>query len=318
MVKRLKIIIIISTFTCLVSVTETVQHKEYYRSLPPVDYSLANAEKNDVKYRLFTNISDETGTFLTEESVKNINIKKYVPTIVLIHGWTTNDTSPWYPIVKNKYFEKGTHNIIYINWQKAGNLEYDVSSANIKPVGKYIAEFLIKSGIQREQVHIIGHSLGSQLASFIGKFYTKLTGEKLGRITGLDPAGPKFEHPLLPENLHLSQKDAEFVDVIHTDIEWFGYTMPIGHIDFYPNNGGHQPGCPTREIDDNCSHARSTLYFAESISKSIVATECTIEAEDTINIKTIEGGKQVIFGQKTNKKARGSYVFSTNSEKLFL
>lgn len=37
--------------------------------------------------------------------------------------------------------------------------------------------------------------------------------------------------------------DARFVDVIHTDIQVYGYTHPCGHIDFYPNGGTNQPGC---------------------------------------------------------------------------
>ena len=37
--------------------------------------------------------------------------------------------------------------------------------------------------------------------------------------------------------------DADFVDVIHTDLKGLGIDQPIGHLDFYPNGGDVQPGC---------------------------------------------------------------------------
>lgn len=68
----------------------------------------------------------------------------------------------------------------------------------------------------------------------------------LRRITGLDPAGPLFFPDLpvvMPEN-HLSEKDASFVDIVHTDNGGYGYPVPTGMADFYVNSGYRfQPGC---------------------------------------------------------------------------
>lgn len=73
---------------------------------------------------------------------------------------------------------------------------------------------------------------------------------KIGRITALDPAGPAWSHEDMdPHKERLCPSDADFVDVIHTDIYYSGFTAPIGHVDFYPNEGKHQPGCPSRDIE---------------------------------------------------------------------
>ena len=45
-----------------------------------------------------------------------------------------------------------------------------------------------------------------------------------------------------------SQTDADFINVIHTNGEEaiamaMGLLKPLGHVDFYPNGGGLQPGC---------------------------------------------------------------------------
>lgn len=45
--------------------------------------------------------------------------------------------------------------------------------------------------------------------------------------------------------MRLDPTDADFVDVVHTDIDFLGSLTQSGHIDFYPNGGLDQRGCPT-------------------------------------------------------------------------
>lgn len=132
------------------------RQKEFYRGLPPVNYDLADAVKTDVKFKVFTHPEQQFGKMLTVDNVADENLDKTVPTILLIHGWTTDDTSPWYQPLKDVCFRLCPHNVIYVNWWLAGGKTYEVSSANAKPVGKYVACFLLKSGVPLENIHLIG------------------------------------------------------------------------------------------------------------------------------------------------------------------
>ncbi|NXC16255.1 LIPR2 protein, partial [Corythaeola cristata] len=103
-------------------------------------------------------------------------------------------------------------------------------------------------------------------------------------LSGLDPAQPYFQDT--PVEVRLDQSDAEFVDVIHTDIAptipylGFGISTPIGHLDFYPNGGEEMPGCDKNAISQivdidgiwqgtrdfvACNHLRSYKYYSDSI-----------------------------------------------------
>jgi len=140
-------------------------------------------------------------------------------------------------------------------------------------------------------MHLVGHSLGAHLMGKAGRCFHEIQGQKIGRITGLDPAGLRFTSgPLfegkrilaLPElrSEMLSKESATFVDVIHTDgghapcifcLPKFGTLQPMGHYDFYPQGGSDQPGCllgvDTQEegVPVACSHSRVLKYFLHSI-----------------------------------------------------
>ena len=57
---------------------------------------------------------------------------------------------------------------------------------------------------------------------------------------GLDPSHTDEFFPLDEPDLRLDTTDAQFVDIIHTEGR---FTVPIGHVDFFPNGGLVQPGC---------------------------------------------------------------------------
>jgi hypothetical protein len=112
-------------------------------------------------------------------------------------------------------------------------------------------------------------------------------GGRLGRITGLDPAGPYFEYTA--PKVRLDVTDALFVDVIHTDgaptyYIGLGLLQSSGHVDFYPNGGLDQPKCVSTlskvtngifnlafsdydefEKVSGCSHFLAVYLFTDSI-----------------------------------------------------
>ena len=65
--------------------------------------------------------------------------------------------------------------------------------------------------------------------------------------SALDPADPYFQDT--DNKVRLDPSDAKFVDVIHTDSSTMlslgmGAKQSMGHLDFFPNGGTDQPGCP--------------------------------------------------------------------------
>lgn len=105
----------------------------------------------------------------------------------------------------------------------------------------------VDEGLNVSKFHIVGHSLGAQMAGLIGRHaYRKSEGEtKIARITGLDPAFPAFYPSIAAKPIN--KNDAIFVDIIHTDAWIYGAPKSTGTVDFWPNGGSTlQPGCPRR------------------------------------------------------------------------
>lgn len=85
---------------------------------------------------------------------------------------------------------------------------------------------MLNSGLNIEKFSIVAHSLGCQLASMTAREIKSRSNFKIKRISALDPAFPLFYPGLLAG--HLSENDAEFVDVIHTDAFLYGAPISTG------------------------------------------------------------------------------------------
>lgn len=87
-------------------------------------------------------------------------------------------------------------------------------------------------------------------------------------LAGLDPALPFFATNSLSNKLDAT--DAHFVDVIHTNIGYFGKIEASGHFDFYMNGGQTQPACYNHK-SKYPPHAKYFSLFAFAKSASIQA-----------------------------------------------
>ncbi|XP_068174513.1 lipoprotein lipase [Antennarius striatus] len=206
---------------------------------------------------------------------------------IVIHGWTvTGMYESWVPkMVSALYEREPSANVIVVDWLTRASQHYPTSAAYTKLVGRDVAKFVTwihnELNLPWDRIHLLGYSLGAHAAGIAGD----LTDHKISRITGLDPAGPTFEHA--DDQNTLSPDDAQFVDVLHTNTRGspdrsIGIQRPVGHIDIYPNGGAFQPGCDIQNtllgialegikglqnMDQlvKCSHERSIHLFIDSL-----------------------------------------------------
>uniref|UniRef100_UPI001E1B0074 lipase member I n=1 Tax=Jaculus jaculus TaxID=51337 RepID=UPI001E1B0074 len=184
----------------------------------------------------------------------------------IIHGYRpTGSTPTWLQKFQSTLLMEEDMNVIVVDWsQGATTFIYNRAVKNTRVVADILSKSiinLVSHGASLDSFHFIGMSLGAHVSGFVGK---KFSGQ-IGRITGLDPAGPKFSGT--PPNSRLDYTDAKFVDIIHSDAEGLGIQEPLGHIDFYPNGGKTQPGCPKTVFSGTeyfkCEHQRAIhLYLA--------------------------------------------------------
>ncbi|XP_027053477.1 inactive pancreatic lipase-related protein 1-like [Pocillopora damicornis] len=239
--------------------------------------------------------------------------------------------------MKDALLQREDCNVIVVDWFKGAKKGYFQSAGNTRLVGAMVGElvkFLISSvdGSPElaERFYVVGVSLGAQTAGYAGN-YLKEKGIKLGRITGLDPAGPLFTK-VDDIRFRLDPDDAGYVDVIHTDmpprgsIFGLGMRRDAGHTDFFLNGGVRQPGCKKHEIDFDifkttlCDHARSVEYYYASVQNP-----CSWKAYPCQSLNDCENGKttacigecpSVGYGADQTKKV-GRFFLRTNSKAPF-
>ncbi|XP_039569147.1 lipase member I [Passer montanus] len=202
----------------------------------------------------------------------NVTASAYLNTnkkiVFVIHGFRPTGSPPaWLGNMKKLLLSSEDINLIIVDWNRgATTVNYNTAVENCGKVAEILKNYvdqMVVGGASLDSLYLIGVSLGAHIAGFVGQKYNG----KLGRITGLDPAGPSFTGE--PPESRLDPTDAQFVDVIHSDIDVLGFKKPLGTIDFYPNGGMDQPGCPKTFLSGlhyfKCDHQRSVFLFLASL-----------------------------------------------------
>lgn len=147
-----------------------------------------------------------------------------------------------------EYLARGSYNLFYIDYSDLARGPCYVQAVhNLRFVGRCLGLLLdriLETGTR--DIHLIGFSLGAQLANFASIAIRPYT---VNRITGLDPAMPLYVG--VPKDDRLDASDAKFVDVYHTNAFVQGKVEQCGDVDFYFNGGIIQPGC-TSWKDSEC------------------------------------------------------------------
>lgn len=72
-------------------------------------------------------------------------------------------------------------NVVIVDWGVgAKHMNYMIAASNTRTVGAYTGRLITAMVPDLSSVHVIGHSLGAQIAGFVGAW----TEGKIGRITG--------------------------------------------------------------------------------------------------------------------------------------
>jgi len=251
--------------------------------------------------------NNETLDWQNPKTIADSTFDSAKPTFIFVHGFLSSVDEEWLVDLVKVSLLMADVNTVRIGWTGGASLWFPWSSnplslyaqwtANTRVVGAEIAMLVTemkKLGANLDSFWLIGHSLGAHVMGFAGK---RVPG--IGRITGLDPADPRFGAS--PPAARLDPSDATFVDVIHTDghefLEHinggfgFGVKKPLGHVDYYPNGGENQPGCKQlrdvfwpSNIKENtvsyvtCNHQRAYKILIEAIKAKAEGRTCRFKA----------------------------------------
>ncbi|XP_056179493.1 endothelial lipase [Falco biarmicus] len=251
--------------------------------------------KPQVRFHLrSTRDSEEDGCpLIIGQRLEGCGFNVTAKTFLIIHGWTMSGMfETWLgSLVSALQEQEQDANVVVADWLSLAHQLYTDAVNNTEIAGRSIARLLdwLQENplFQLENVHLIGYSLGAHVAGFAGNHVHGT----IGRITGLDPAGPMFEGA--DPSKRLSPDDANFVDVLHTYTREtlgvsIGIQMPVGHVDIYPNGGDFQPGCGLSDVLGaiaygtigevvKCEHERSVHLFVDSLvnqDKQSFAFQC--------------------------------------------
>ncbi|XP_023606360.1 lipase member H isoform X3 [Myotis lucifugus] len=211
-----------------------------------------------VKLMLYTRRDPTCAQVINATALGNLNVTKR--TTFIIHGFRPTGSPPvWIgDLVEGLLFIEDM-NVIVVDWNRgATTVLYNKAADKTRKVATVLKKFidhLLTKGASLDDIYMIGVSLGAHISGFVGEEYNG----KLGRITAL------------------------------------GYKEPLGNIDFYPNGGLDQPGCPKTIFGGmqyfKCDHQKSVYLYLSSLREN-----CTVTAYPCDSYRDYRNGKCVSCG----------------------
>lgn len=277
------------------------------------------AMNNDVHFYLFSKLNPLKGHMITcdnEEDEDQSRSKSYFninhPTRFIIHDWKEDYKQKSVTKIKKAWLSRGSYNIIAVDWPQACVFLYPTARKAVYEVGNDVATMIRclqqKYDMSMDTLHVIGFGLGAHVAGHAGK----IIGEReVHTIIGLDPS--KFLFKYSERNERLSDTDAYYVEVVHTNGDFLGFREPIGTSDFYVNGGMSQPCCDILSFD-TCSHDRAVIYYTEAITiKNYGSLQCR-DFKKAIQRDCGRTFSKVRIGSSKNSaRAEGSYYVPIHS-----
>ncbi|XP_014360587.2 pancreatic lipase-related protein 2 isoform X2 [Papilio machaon] len=272
-----------------------------------------NRNPDNNRYLLYTRRNPKNAQTLVinnANSVTSSNFNGRLPTVVVVHGWLSNQKSSLNDVIRDAYLAKSDVNVIIMEWRKLATSDYATAVKGVPAVGRGLGQFLAflnrETGAPYNTMHLIGFSLGGHVVGNAGREI----GGRAARVTGLDPAGPLWSN----NSNRLRASDAVYVEGIHTDggTAGLGIGAACGNADFFPNGGKSQPGCGT----GICDHNRSWELFAATVTYNhLVGQRCS--NMDQVNSNSCTGSKLNMGNDILTKSGSGLYRLSTGRKHPF-
>ena len=159
-------------------------------------------------------------------------------TFFVIHGYLGSTTDRDYlklaSAIRTRF---PAANVILVDWRPSkANLpmpfDYVYWTKQASPTATDIVKWMLEQNVSPSKTILCGHSLGAQVAAFVGQEAAKdeCFGQPICAILATDPAGPLFQGQ--SAEYRLDRSDAQEVVVVHTT-EVLGDETSLGTIDTY-------------------------------------------------------------------------------------
>ncbi|EFN88821.1 Pancreatic triacylglycerol lipase [Harpegnathos saltator] len=133
---------------------------------------LENLESIFLRYYIRKTLDEYIDYSLDNVSSLQTRLNPNRKTVLYIHGYTENLQRESVRTVVQAYLNQDNHNTIALSYAKLANGTYTKVVKNIVQVGAVVALFLDnmeKTGFNTEKLHIVGHSMGAHVASYISR-----------------------------------------------------------------------------------------------------------------------------------------------------